>query len=59
MCSLCKRIKAYETRWLELEEAIETLNLFDTAELPELVYGICDGCACLGRHTNREAPACA
>jgi hypothetical protein len=56
MCSLCKRVQAFGTRWLELEDAIEQLQLFDTAELPELHYSVCDGCACFGDR-DRGGPA--
>jgi len=45
MCSLCKRIHAFELRWLELEDAIRELDLFDSADLPEVTYAVCDACA--------------
>ena len=44
MCSLCKRIHAFDLRWLELEDAIQQLDLFDSANLPEIDYAVCDRC---------------
>jgi hypothetical protein len=51
MCSLCKRILAREARWLEVQDAIRELDLFDSASLPELEYVICDDCGMPQKHT--------
>ena len=44
MCSLCKRIYAYGSRWLELEDAVVQLELFGPTHLPELDYTVCHEC---------------
>jgi hypothetical protein len=43
MCSWCKKIEN-DGSWLEIEEAVERLGLFDKLPLPEITHGICDGC---------------
>lgn len=52
MCSLCKKVFAFETKWLELEDAIREMDLFHSRSLPEIRYGLCDGCASLGQRTQ-------
>jgi hypothetical protein len=47
ICSLCKRIFAFQARWLEVEDAIRELDLFDSTRLPELAQVVCDDCASL------------
>lgn len=42
MCSWCKKIKAPD--WLEPEEAVARLNLFETERLPSVSHGICSAC---------------
>ncbi|HKJ08236.1 MAG TPA: hypothetical protein VKA76_04025 [Gammaproteobacteria bacterium] len=44
MCSWCKRIAVDTGQWLEAEEAIARLGLFDTPTLPGLTHTICDSC---------------
>jgi len=44
VCSWCKRIHADGARWLEVEEAIDQLDLFG-ATLPELNHKTCPECA--------------
>jgi len=43
MCSWCKRL-AVEDAWLEVEEAVTRLGLFDEHCAPELSHGICPQC---------------
>jgi hypothetical protein len=57
MCSLCKRIYAFRTRWLELEDAIRELDLFGQKELPRIDYVVCDGCVPPNRLTQGGAAA--
>ena len=57
MCSLCKRVLAYGTRWIELEDAIRELHLFDATEVPEVDYSVCDDCAGTERPTPDGAAA--
>ena len=42
MCSWCNRIATPE--WLEVEEAIRQLRLFEKHPLPQITHGICDDC---------------
>ncbi len=42
-CSWCKRIDA-EGSWLEVEEAVRHLGLFDSSRLPQISHGICRDC---------------
>ena len=44
MCSLCKKVLTFGARWIEVEDAIRDLDLFDSARLPELDYVVCDHC---------------
>jgi hypothetical protein len=43
MCAWYKRIDK-EGCWLEVEDAIEQLRLFDRRALPAITHGICDSC---------------
>jgi hypothetical protein len=42
-CSWCKRVEA-GGEWLEVEEAVARLNLFEHAALPMLTHGMCEPC---------------
>lgn len=43
-CSWCERVKVLE-EWMEIEEAVTRLQLFEDATLPVLTHGICEVCA--------------
>lgn len=43
MCSWCNKV-AVGSHWLEVEEAIEALDLFELPELPAISHGICLSC---------------
>ena len=43
VCSWCKRVQA-EGEWLEVELAVERLELFNRKRLPQISHGICDDC---------------
>jgi hypothetical protein len=43
ICSWCKRVQA-EGEWLEVELAVERLELFSSQHLPQLTHGICEDC---------------
>jgi hypothetical protein len=45
MCSWCKRIRLFNRQWVEVEEALQRLNLFTSDDLPALTHGICLECA--------------
>ena len=44
VCSWCKLVEVSEARWLEVEDAIEELSLFDAGMLPELRHCNCPKC---------------
>jgi len=43
MCGWCKKIYV-SAQWLEIEDAITELDLFEAAKLPQLTHGICLSC---------------
>jgi hypothetical protein len=43
MCSLCKKIFVFGD-WMEVEDAVARLGMFDSARPPALDYGCCDAC---------------
>jgi hypothetical protein len=49
MCSFCKKIGAFGSEWLEAEDAIRRLNLFESARLPRLEHVVCPSCASVCR----------
>ena len=44
MCSWCKKIDVGNNTWLEVEDAIRHLRLFDTSKLPQITHGVCHAC---------------
>lgn len=44
MCSMCKKVKVSENVWLEVEDAITALKLFEEEILPEISHGCCRPC---------------
>lgn len=44
MCSWCSKIQLPDDVWVEVEEAIEQLQLFAAPRLPKLTHGICETC---------------
>lgn len=44
LCSWCKKVRLEDQTWVEVEEAVENLKLFDKTELPRLSHGACDIC---------------
>jgi hypothetical protein len=53
ICSWCKRALLPEEEWVEVEEAIASLCLFDGTVLPQLTHGICPTCS-EGLHKRLE-----
>jgi len=43
ICSWCKHIQVGDA-WLEVEQAVRTLSLFDSINLPQLTHGMCNSC---------------
>ncbi len=44
ICSMCKKIDIDKNRWVELEEGLAYLRLFEKQEVPCLTHGICPNC---------------
>lgn len=44
VCSWCKRIEVESQQWVEVEDAIFCLRLFERDRLPRLSHGICQDC---------------
>ena len=45
MCGWCKRVAVSPDRWLEVEEAVAALALFDEPRPPQLTHGVCEECS--------------
>jgi hypothetical protein len=45
MCGWCKRVAVGPRKWLEVEEALAALGLFDEPRPPQLTHGICESCS--------------
>ena len=45
MCAWCKRVDAGPGGWLEVEDAVVALELFDAPRLPQLTHGVCEECS--------------
>ncbi len=43
MCGWCKRVAIAEA-WVEVEDAVSELKLFERKVLPDISHGICPGC---------------
>lgn len=44
LCSWCKRIKISDAKWVEVEQGVQKLGLFNAGELPQLSHGMCPDC---------------
>jgi len=44
VCSWCKKVQIAENRWVEVEEAVDRLHLFERTHLPQLTHGMCGIC---------------
>lgn len=44
ICSMCKKIDIDKDHWVELEEGLTHLKLFEKDEVPCLTHGICPEC---------------
>ena len=44
MCSWCKQIELEPGRWVEVEEAVSELRLFEQSSIPAISHGVCPGC---------------
>lgn len=44
ICSMCKKIKVLPEQWVELDEALAQLRLFEAERFPMLSHGLCPSC---------------
>jgi hypothetical protein len=44
ICSWCKKVKVPDLGFVEIEEAVRTLDLFGEPLLPRLTHGSCEPC---------------
>ena len=44
ICSWCKRVLLPYEKWVEVEEAVLQLALFNVRACPQLTHGICPSC---------------
>jgi len=44
ICSWCGRVAAAPGVWLEVEDALESLQLFERERVPSVTHGICEDC---------------
>lgn len=56
ICSLCRRIEVSPSDWLEAEDAVARLDLFDSAQLPRLEERLCSDCRGLAASKLHAAP---
>ncbi len=45
ICAWCKRVRLSQDEWVEVEDAVKALNLFEGAPLPALTHGVCPACS--------------
>lgn len=44
VCSMCKKIRVSPQQWVEIEEGIARLRLFEVDSMPRLTHGLCHSC---------------
>ena len=44
ICSMCKKVHVDNNDWVEVEEAMIQLRLFEQESLPQLTHGLCESC---------------
>ncbi len=44
LCGWCKLVRLDDDRWVEVEAAIDALDLFEAPALPQMSHGICPSC---------------
>lgn len=44
MCSMCKKIEAGDKMWLEIEEGLVVLKIFEDKNPPRITHGLCHEC---------------
>lgn len=44
VCSMCKKLALPTGQWVEVEEGLSRMKLFETEEMPKLTHGVCPAC---------------
>jgi hypothetical protein len=44
VCSWCQQVATPDGRWLPVEEAVASLRLAESGDLPGITHGICESC---------------
>jgi hypothetical protein len=44
MCSWCRRVRLDAARWVEVEDAVAELRLFEDVRPPQISHGVCPIC---------------
>lgn len=44
VCSMCKKIRTPPSQWVEIEEGVTQLKLFELDSMPQLTHGLCPAC---------------
>jgi hypothetical protein len=44
ICGWCKKVDVGQENWIEVEEAVRTLGIFEQERFPELSHGMCEKC---------------
>lgn len=44
VCAWCKKVGVDEGRWLEVEDAIAQMGLFETRQMPSILHAVCGDC---------------
>lgn len=52
LCSWCRKVKV-AAQWVEVEEALRLLKLFESETLPRISHGVCPACTEAVLHTLR------
>lgn len=58
ICSMCKKIAVAEDEWVEMEEGLARLKLFEADKMPGLTHGLCLPCyrVALAEHIGSATP---
>lgn len=44
VCAWCKRVRLAPSSWVEIEQAVEAMQLFEVDVMPGLTHGMCERC---------------
>ena len=44
ICSMCKKMATPQNEWIEIEEGLARLKIFEVGAMPRLTHGVCPRC---------------